>query len=222
MRSSTSRRHTPDSITACIFSLGPSDRYDNAQQVSARTSLSWWKRRRASNGSAGDTYNHNHMPSLVRWWHFQFTLSIFQLCSGSGQISKRKTKGISPAAQCHTMSSVFDVWLTGLLYRQSNNNEQDSCWHMKHTFSQFPAWSEIISLLVYAAHCGSATMNYINLLKQRPTIIKASCPPCCLNNSIKSWKEKRKNVHRSDHMILQSASNIYNALYQIYLLRVVT
>jgi len=55
MRSSTSRRQTPDSMTAWILSLGPSERYDKAQQVSARTSLSWWNRRRASNGRAGDT-----------------------------------------------------------------------------------------------------------------------------------------------------------------------
>lgn len=39
---STSRRHIPVSITACIFSLGPSDKYDIAQQASLRTSGSLW------------------------------------------------------------------------------------------------------------------------------------------------------------------------------------
>lgn len=38
MSSSTSLRQTPESITVCIFSLGPSDRYDRAQQASASTS----------------------------------------------------------------------------------------------------------------------------------------------------------------------------------------
>lgn len=41
INNSTSRRQTPASITAWILSLGPSERYDNAQQVSAKTSGSW-------------------------------------------------------------------------------------------------------------------------------------------------------------------------------------
>lgn len=40
--SSTSRRHTPASITAWMRSFGPSDKYDRAQQVSASTSVSVW------------------------------------------------------------------------------------------------------------------------------------------------------------------------------------
>mmetsp|Transcript_21094 Transcript_21094/g.42844 ORF Transcript_21094/g.42844 Transcript_21094/m.42844 type:complete len:216 (+) Transcript_21094:893-1540(+) len=40
MSSSTSRRHTPASITAWIFSFVPSDKYDNAQHASVRTSSS--------------------------------------------------------------------------------------------------------------------------------------------------------------------------------------
>ena len=38
IKSSTSRLHTPESITACIFSLGPSAIYDNAQHASDMTS----------------------------------------------------------------------------------------------------------------------------------------------------------------------------------------
>lgn len=57
MRSSTSLLQTPASITACIFSLGPSDKYDRAQHVSARTSLSVWNNSLANTGNAGDTYN---------------------------------------------------------------------------------------------------------------------------------------------------------------------
>mmetsp|Transcript_14788 Transcript_14788/g.59211 ORF Transcript_14788/g.59211 Transcript_14788/m.59211 type:complete len:230 (+) Transcript_14788:227-916(+) len=40
MRSSTRRRHTPASMTAWIFSFGPSDRYDRAQHASVSTSSS--------------------------------------------------------------------------------------------------------------------------------------------------------------------------------------
>lgn len=42
-------------MTACIFSLGPSERYESAQQVSASTSESLWKSRRARTGRHGDT-----------------------------------------------------------------------------------------------------------------------------------------------------------------------
>jgi hypothetical protein len=44
-------------MTACIFSLGPSDRYDSAQHVSANTSLSVWNKSLAKTGNAGDTWN---------------------------------------------------------------------------------------------------------------------------------------------------------------------
>ena len=37
---STSRRHTPDSITAWIFSFAPSERYEIAQQASIKISSS--------------------------------------------------------------------------------------------------------------------------------------------------------------------------------------
>ena len=40
MSSSTKRRHTPASITAWIFSFGPSERYERAQQASVSTSSS--------------------------------------------------------------------------------------------------------------------------------------------------------------------------------------
>ena len=42
MSSSTNLLQTPEAITACIFSFGPSDKYDKAQQASARTSGSDW------------------------------------------------------------------------------------------------------------------------------------------------------------------------------------
>lgn len=57
MRSSTNLLHTPESITACIFSLGPSERYDRAQHESASTSLSVWYNNLANTGSDGDTWN---------------------------------------------------------------------------------------------------------------------------------------------------------------------
>jgi hypothetical protein len=40
IRSSTRRGNTPDSITAWILSLVPSDRYERAQQASVKTSSS--------------------------------------------------------------------------------------------------------------------------------------------------------------------------------------
>jgi len=55
MRSSTSLRQTPESMTAWIFSFGPSERYERAQQASDRTSLSVWKSSRDRMGSDGDT-----------------------------------------------------------------------------------------------------------------------------------------------------------------------
>lgn len=43
------------SITAWIFSFGPSDKYDRAQQVSAKTSASEWLNNSAKTGKADDT-----------------------------------------------------------------------------------------------------------------------------------------------------------------------
>lgn len=53
--SSTSRGHTPASITAWILSFVPSERYESAQHASVKTSssLEWIRRARA--GSAGLT-----------------------------------------------------------------------------------------------------------------------------------------------------------------------
>ena len=56
INSSTNRRQTPESITACILSFGPSDRYDKAQHESARTSVSEWNNNLANTGNAGETY----------------------------------------------------------------------------------------------------------------------------------------------------------------------
>lgn len=55
INSSTNLRQTPESMTAWIFSLGPSDKYDKAQQESASTSASLLKRSRAKIGKQGDT-----------------------------------------------------------------------------------------------------------------------------------------------------------------------
>lgn len=52
-KSSTSRGQTPASITAWILSLVPSDKYDNAQHASVRTSSSFECIRRARAGRAG-------------------------------------------------------------------------------------------------------------------------------------------------------------------------
>mmetsp|Transcript_27166 Transcript_27166/g.61396 ORF Transcript_27166/g.61396 Transcript_27166/m.61396 type:complete len:234 (-) Transcript_27166:271-972(-) len=53
--SSTMRAQIPMSSTACIFSFGPSDRYDSAQQPSAKTSSSLEKMSWARIGRAGVT-----------------------------------------------------------------------------------------------------------------------------------------------------------------------
>lgn len=55
MSSSTSLRQTPESMTVWIFSLGPSDRQDRAQQASARTSGSLLNRSLDSTLRQGDT-----------------------------------------------------------------------------------------------------------------------------------------------------------------------
>ncbi len=55
MSNSTSLRHTPESITVWILSLGPSDRYESAQQASARTSGSLLKSNMESTLRHGDT-----------------------------------------------------------------------------------------------------------------------------------------------------------------------
>ena len=55
IKSSTSLLHTPASITAWIFMLGPSDKYAIAQHASANTSGSLWNSKRASVGKHGDT-----------------------------------------------------------------------------------------------------------------------------------------------------------------------
>ena len=55
MSSSTSLLQTPESMTAWIFSLGPSDRQERAQQESAKTSASGWNKSLASTGRAGET-----------------------------------------------------------------------------------------------------------------------------------------------------------------------
>ena len=52
-------------MTACIFSFGPSDRYESAQQASARTSLSVWYNRRANTGRAEDTFRENKMNKIL-------------------------------------------------------------------------------------------------------------------------------------------------------------
>jgi len=52
-KSSTSRGQTPASITAWIFSLDPSERYDRAQHASVRTSSSFECMRRSRAGRAG-------------------------------------------------------------------------------------------------------------------------------------------------------------------------
>lgn len=41
IRSSTRRGQTPTSVTACILSFVPSDKYESAQQASVRTSSSF-------------------------------------------------------------------------------------------------------------------------------------------------------------------------------------
>jgi hypothetical protein len=53
VRSSTSRGQGPASITAWIFSLVPSERYDSAQHASVRTSSSFECIRRSRAGIAG-------------------------------------------------------------------------------------------------------------------------------------------------------------------------
>lgn len=55
MSNSTSLRHTPESITVWILSLGPSDKYESAQQASARTSGSLLKSNLESTLRQGDT-----------------------------------------------------------------------------------------------------------------------------------------------------------------------
>jgi len=55
-KSSTSRLVSTTLITAWIFSLGPSDKYEIAQQVSANTSPSRLWRSWLSTGNAGATW----------------------------------------------------------------------------------------------------------------------------------------------------------------------
>lgn len=55
MSSSTRRLQTPESMTAWILSLGPSERYDKAQQASASRSGSLLNRSLDSTGRQGDT-----------------------------------------------------------------------------------------------------------------------------------------------------------------------
>ena len=51
MCSTTQKYYSPASMTSCIFSFGPSVMYERAQQVSDRTSLSWWCTSLTSTGS---------------------------------------------------------------------------------------------------------------------------------------------------------------------------
>lgn len=55
MSNSTSLRHTPESITACILSLGPSERYESAQHASASMSVSLTNSSQDSTLRHGDT-----------------------------------------------------------------------------------------------------------------------------------------------------------------------
>ena len=84
IRSSTRRRHTFDSIIFCIFSLGPSLRYEMAQQASASTSTSWLYRRRASIGSAGSTLLNSTGGFLPRHkldkHHTAFLVIVMRVC----------------------------------------------------------------------------------------------------------------------------------------------
>lgn len=59
MSSSTSLRQTPESMTVWILSLGPSDKYESAQQASARTSGSLLKSNLDSTLKQGDTLKKN-------------------------------------------------------------------------------------------------------------------------------------------------------------------
>lgn len=72
-RSSTSRGQTPASSTAWILSLGPSERYDRAQQASVRTSSSfkWMSCRRT--GNAGFTW---HKPKVKKWTQLHIWVPI--------------------------------------------------------------------------------------------------------------------------------------------------
>lgn len=56
INNSTNRGHTEASIIFWIFSLGPSLRYDMAQQASANTSVSALNNNAASMGNAGSTF----------------------------------------------------------------------------------------------------------------------------------------------------------------------
>lgn len=67
MSSSTSLRHTPESITVWILSLGPSDRYESAQQASARTSGSVLKSNLDSTLKQGDTCEKQQTAWLSMW-----------------------------------------------------------------------------------------------------------------------------------------------------------
>lgn len=75
INNSTNLRQTPEAITAWIFSFGPSDKYDKAQQASANTSGSDWyvdegsllKSKRARIGRHVETWKHSEDILKLPW-----------------------------------------------------------------------------------------------------------------------------------------------------------
>ncbi len=90
-KSSTSRLQTPASITFCIFSFGPSDKYDRAQHASANTSLSWLYNKLESTGKAASTLKELALIVHTCNWNtlfvqnslWQIRLVGFCLCTNS-------------------------------------------------------------------------------------------------------------------------------------------
>lgn len=100
MSNSTSLRHTPESITVWILSLGPSDRYESAQQASARTSGSLLKSNLESTLRHGDTCE----ETTAVWSCIMFT---------------RKKKHWFTQRKCLCALLTFDNYVIGMRFIQN-------------------------------------------------------------------------------------------------------
>mmetsp|Transcript_21097 Transcript_21097/g.60192 ORF Transcript_21097/g.60192 Transcript_21097/m.60192 type:complete len:259 (-) Transcript_21097:507-1283(-) len=117
---STKRLHTPASMTAWIFSFGPSLKYDSAQQASVKTSSSGEKMSCESVGRAGRTISNagcglplQKLDSVHVAFRSMLSLEFWCSCCSSGCMApacntKSRHGGESPAIlpRAHTACSL--------------------------------------------------------------------------------------------------------------------
>mmetsp|Transcript_18048 Transcript_18048/g.46638 ORF Transcript_18048/g.46638 Transcript_18048/m.46638 type:complete len:268 (-) Transcript_18048:483-1286(-) len=158
--SSTMRGQMPVSRTAWIFSFGPSERYESAQQPSASTSSSVEKMSWASLGSAGETRSHRGcgLPrQRLESVHVALrSIDIFELgfsCSSSGSSApwfstRSRHSGESPAMlpSAHTACS-----------RTSSLSESSSCTKMGTAPFEITSrvCSDVPDAMLVSAHAAS-------------------------------------------------------------------